>query len=333
MNKKQTVTIGAVVLLIIAGFATSGFGLLAEDRNGPLQVYGNVDIREVDMAFRLPGRISEIAVDEGDKVQKGDTLAILDPAPLESRIAEADAAIATAEAQLAQLRNGSRPQDIGQGRAKVAAAQAAYDKAQEDVDRREELVAPGAISRDVWQSTVTRRDQAKAQLDEAKQLLSKLEAGARSEEIEAARAQLRQTRAARGSLLVDLGDTRLTAASEGTVTTRAHEPGAMVGAGQTVLTISIDRPLRVRAYVAESDLSRVAPGMAVEVSADGNDTVYKGTIGYISPQAEFTPKTVQTEDLRTDLVYRMRITVSDPDDGLRQGQPVTVRIPPRQEKD
>src|SRR5690606_32980921 len=96
---------------------------------------------------------------------------------------------------------------------------------------------------------------------------------------------------------------------------------------QTVLTLSLSRPLRVRAYVAEPDLSRVAPGMKVTVTADGNPKTYQGTIGYISPRAEFTPKSVETEDLRTDLVYRLRITVENPDDALRQGQPVTVVVP------
>ncbi|MGD9665221.1 MAG: HlyD family efflux transporter periplasmic adaptor subunit, partial [Novosphingobium sp.] len=115
----------------------------------------------------------------------------------------------------------------------------------------------------------------------------------------------------------------------GMIITRAQEPGAIVQPGATVLTLSISRPLRVRAYVAEGDLSRVASGMKVKVTADGNDKTYNGVVGFISPRAEFTPKTVETEDLRTDLVYRIRVIVSDPDDGLRQGQPVTVILPPR----
>jgi Multidrug resistance efflux pump len=110
------------------------------------------------------------------------------------------------------------------------------------------------------------------------------------------------------------------------VVTRAREPGAIVAPGESVFTIAIDRPVRVRAYVAENQLSRIAPGMKVAVTADGNPKRYTGTIGYISPRAEFTPKTVETSDLRTDLVYRLRIVVDDPDGKLRQGQPVTVEI-------
>ena len=214
-------------------------------------------------------------------------------------------------------------------RAGVAAAQAAYNKAQQDADRRKGLTGPGAISQAAWQATLAERDASKARLDEAQQTYSKLEQGARPEEIAAAQAQLASAEAARRAIKVDRSDSVLTAPSAGTIVTRAEEPGAIVAPGATVLTLSIDRPLRVRAYVAESDLSRIAPGMKVTVSADGNAKTYHGTIGYISPQAEFTPKTVQTEDLRTDLVYRLRIVVSDPDDALRQGQPVTITVPAR----
>ena len=134
-------------------------------------------------------------------------------------------------------------------------------------------------------------------------------------------------KAQRSGAEVDLSDTRLFARSDGTVITRAQEPGAIVQPGATILTLSISKPMRVRAYIGEPDLTRISPGMAVEVMVDGNLRTYKGTIGYISPQAEFTPKSVETQDLRTDLVYRLRIIVTDPDDALRQGQPVTVRVP------
>ncbi|MBN8934899.1 MAG: HlyD family efflux transporter periplasmic adaptor subunit, partial [Rhizobiales bacterium] len=283
MNRKRIIAIVAVALLVVVVLMTRGFGLFASGRDGQLTLYGNVDIREVDMAFRVGGRINQIDVEEGQKVAPGDKLASIDPTPVDSRIAQADATIAQTRAQLAELRNGSRAQDIAQARAQADAAQAALRKAQQDVDRRQALVEPGAVSRDVWQATVAQRDQAKAQLDAARQTLSKLQQGARPEEIAAAEAQMHAAMASRGSLVVDRNDATLKAATAGTVVTRAQEPGAMVQAGQTVLTISIDRPLRVRAYVAESDLSRVAPGMKVTVTADGNLMTYHGTIGYVSP--------------------------------------------------
>lgn len=326
MNRKRLIGIGALVALLIAAFATNGFGLLGGKDVGPLKLYGNVDIREVEMAFRVGGRITSIAAEEGERVGQGEELAILDTASIDARVNEAEAGVAQARAQLAKLRNGSRSQDIGQARARAAAAQATLREAEQDVARRQGLVDPGAISRDLWQQTLAARDRARAQLTEAQQGLSLLTSGSRREDIAAAEAQLQSAQATKQSVSTDRGDTRLVAASAGTVVSRAREPGAIVQAGETVLTLSIDRPLRVRAYVAETGLSRIAPGMKVAVTADGNPTTYRGTIGYISPRAEFTPKSVETENLRTDLVYRLRIIVDNPDGALRQGQPVTVIV-------
>jgi HlyD family secretion protein len=325
MNRRIILAIVVAVVLITA-VVTRGFGLFGGDGDA-LKLYGNVDIREVDMAFRVPGRITALAVDEGDAVRKGQVLASLDTAILEARIGQADAQVQQARAEFAKLRNGSRAQDIAQARARVDAAQALHANARQDFDRRKPLVAPGAISRDVWTQTVADRDRAAAELAEAREALSLVVAGPRSEEKAAAQALLTSAQAARRSAATDLDDTRLVAAVDGTVITRAREPGAIVQPGETVLTLSIDRPLRVRAYIAEPQLSRIGPGMKVLVTADGNPRTYHGTIGYISPKAEFTPKTVETEDLRTDLVYRLRIIVTDPDNALRQGQPVTVSVP------
>lgn len=319
--------LGGALALVVAAGAAIGLGLFGGPDDDALVLYGNVDIREVDTAFRVPGRIDSISVDEGERVQLGEILATLDAASIEARTAEADAAVAQARAQLAKLQSGNRPQEIAQARARVAAAEAAARNAQSDYQRREALVEPGAISRDQWAQTVADRDRAAAQLAEARQALSLVDAGARREDIAAAEAQLRAAEAGRRGAGTDLQDTRLVAKSAGTVVTRAREPGAIVQPGETVVTLSIDRPLRVRAYVGEPDLSRIAPGMRVTVTADGNPRSYAGTIGYISPRAEFTPKSVETEDLRTDLVYRLRVIVQDPDDALRQGQPVTVRVP------
>ncbi|OCC22479.1 secretion protein HlyD [Croceicoccus estronivorus] len=326
MNRRKAILIAVGAVLLLAATLTKGFGLFGDDGNGPLTLYGNVDIREVDLAFRVGGRIDTMAVDEGDKVTKGQVLAVLDTATLDSRLHQADAQVASARAQFIRAKTGSRPQEIMQAEARAKAARAAYETAQGDYDRRRGLVDPGAISRAAWDQTVARRDSAAAQLREAEAVLSLMREGSRVEDVEAAAAQLKAAEAARDAIAIDTGDAKLLAPSAGTILTRAREPGAIVQPTETVFTLTIDRPMRVRAYVAESDLSRIAPGMAVTVTADGNPKTYHGKIGYISPRAEFTPKTVQTTDLRTDLVYRLRIVVSDPDGALRQGQPVTVDI-------
>lgn len=327
MNRR-TIAIGLAALALVAATgATRGFGLFGDGRDAPLTLYGNVDIREVDMAFRVPGRIASIPVEEGAAVRRGALLATLDPAPIADRVAAADAAVAQAQAALDKALDGSRRQEVEQARQKVAAADALRRKAAEDYARRQPLVGSGAISRAAWDATAAQMRAADAQLAEAKAVLSMAVEGARKEDIAAARAALAQAKAERAAAGTSLSDTRLFAAEDGTITTRAMEPGAMTAAGQTVITIAIARPMRVRAYVTEPDLGRIAPGMKVEVGADGIARTYHGTIGYISPRAEFTPKSVETQELRTDLVYRLRIIVTDPDGALRQGQPVTVRVP------
>jgi HlyD family secretion protein len=325
MTLRRILPILLIAALLAVGFATRGFGLFPEPAR-PIELYGNVDIREVELGFRVGGRIQVMPVEEGARVKAGTLLAALDHAPIDDRAAQADAQVAQAQAQLLKLEHGSRKQDIDAAKARVAAAAAALVAAEEDFVRRQPLIGPGAISQAAWDQTVSVRDRARAALAEARAMLALAEIGPRAEDIAAASAALEAARAVRAGVATDRADTRLRASLDGTVVTRAREPGAIVAPGETVFTLAIDRPLRARAYVAEGDLSRIAPGMAVTVKADGNAKIYHGTIGFISPKAEFTPKTVQTSDLRTDLVYRLRIVVSDPDAALRQGQPVTIEI-------
>jgi HlyD family secretion protein len=323
MNRKYA-AIGLVVLLLLAGLLTKGFGLFGGGDRGALTLYGNVDIRSVDLGFRVPGRIAAMAVDEGARVRPGAPLARLDARPLADALAEAE--IAAAEAELAKRRNGNRPQDIAQAAALVAGRAAELAKAREDYERRAALVKTGAVSQALFNASRAQYRASEAQLRAAEQALSLQRAGSRAEDIEAARARRAAAIAQRDKARTDLADAVIAAPAAGTILTRAREPGAIVQAGETVFTLTIDRPMRVRAYVPEPDLSRISPGMKVLVTADGNPRTYHGTIGFISPAAEFTPKSVQTEDLRTDLVYRIRVIVTDPDDALRQGQPVTVQV-------
>ena len=223
--------------------------------------------------------------------------------------------------------NGNRPQEIAQAGAALAQQQANLAKALADYERRKPLLETGAISKALFDQTEAAYRTAQAQVDAQEQGLSLQRAGSRAEDIAAAMAQLASARAQRASAETDLADAVLTAPSDGTLLARVREPGAIVQAGETVFTLTIDNPVRVRAYVSESDLHRVAPGMSVNVSVDGNPMTYHGTVGYISPTAEFTPKTVETASLRSDLVYRLRINIDAADGTLRQGEPVTVTVP------
>ncbi|TNE32094.1 MAG: HlyD family efflux transporter periplasmic adaptor subunit [Alphaproteobacteria bacterium] len=325
MDRRKLMPIALVLVLAIAG--AWYFGLYGGRDQGELKLYGNVDVREVNLAFRTGGEIADIPVEEGQRIKKGQVLARLDLDQLNNRLSEADAQIDVAEANLSKLRNGSRPQELAQAQARNSAAQAELARAQAEYDRRKGLVESGAISRTLWDQTAAQLSRAQSAAAEASQGLSLVRQGPRVEDITAARAQLGSVQAMRNTIRTDIGNATLLAPSDGVIMTRAQEPGGVVQPGQTVLSLAIDRPMRLRGWIGEPDLWRVSPGMEVEVSADGNPRTYKGTIGSISPRAEFTPRSVQTESLRADLVYSMRIIVNDPDDALRQGQPVTIRVP------
>lgn len=327
MNRRRLVPIILIVVLIIAAVLTRGFGLVGGRGDAALTLHGNVDIRQVDLGFRVPGRIAQMPFEEGARVRAGAALAVLDAAPLRDALAVADAQIGVAAAELAKRRNGNRVQDVAQARARLAEAEANLAAAREDYERRGALVQTGAVSQAVFDASQAKFRAAQAQMASAGEALSLQRAGARSEDIAAAAAQREQAIAQRDKARTDLGDATLYAPNDGVILTRAREPGAIVQPGETVLTLTIDRPMRVRAYIAEPDLARISPGMKVLVRADGIARAYHGTIGFISPTAEFTPKTVQTEALRTDLVYRLRIIVTDPDEALRQGAPVTIAVP------
>jgi HlyD family secretion protein len=327
MTRTRIFGVVALAVLVIAGLATSGFGLFGAHQPKELALSGNVDIRQVDLGFRVAGRIAEIPFDEGARVSAGAVLARLHTAPYEAAAAASRAQIGVNAAELAKQRNGNRAQDIAQAAALLDQAQATLSRTNADFERYATLVRTDTISRSSYDLSREAYQTAQGKVAAATEALSLQRAGSRQEDIDTAAAQLSLAKAQSDKTDTDLADTVLRAPNDGVILTRAREPGSIVQAGDTVLTLTIDRPMRVRAYVDESNLGRISPGMAVEVTTDSNSKTYHGSIGYISPTSEFTPKTVQTQDLRTDLVYRLRVIVDDPDDGLRQGQPVTVRIP------
>lgn len=321
--KKPVVVILLIVILLAA--LGGGWWWYQSSRQQPLTLYGNVDIRTVNMSFRVGGRLASLTVDEGDSIRAGQTLGELDRAPYENALLQAQANVSTAQAQYDLMMAGYRAEEIAQASAAVKQAQAAYDYAQNFYQRQLGLRASSAISANDLENARSSRDQAQATLKSAQDKLRQYRAGNRPQEIAQAKASLEQAQAALAQAKLDLHDTVLTAPSDGTLMTRAVEPGTMLNAGGTVLTLSLTHPVWVRAYVDEKNLGQAQPGREVLLYTDSRpDKPYHGKIGFVSPSAEFTPKTVETPDLRTDLVYRLRIVVNDADGALRQGMPVTV---------
>lgn len=289
-----------------------------------LTLYGNVDIREVEMAFRQSGRLTAMNFEEGERVKAGTLLAELDSEPFKERLNQAQARYEEAIAQLEKLQHGFRNQEIAQAEESVRQAEAALTFANSEFDRQQSSVSSGATTRQTLDHARTARDQAKAQLGAARQDLSLKREGSRQEDIAAASAQLAGTKATVEEARTALADTRISAPADAIIQSRIREPGSMVGPSSPVYSLSLKNPVYLRAYVSEVELTKAIPGTRVKVSCDSCSKTYQGTIGFVSARAEFTPKTVETTDLRTDLVYRVRITVTDADEGLRQGMPVTI---------
>jgi len=326
MNRKR-------ILIVLAIAALGGLAWFLIQRNShrgeELKLFGNVDIREVELAFRVPGKLAEVRVDEGDSVKAGDLLASLDAQRYRDALAKAEADRDAAAANMAKYHAGNRVEEIAQARAQVAQIEAQVKNAVTLAKRRESLYKSGAISAQEYDDAVASRDALVAQLQNVRKALQLQNAGFRVEDVRGVAASLRAAEAAVASATTDLNDTKIYAPADGTVISRVREPGAMAEAGANVLVLSLNKPVWVRAYVPEPLLGKVSQGMPVLVYTDGRpNRPYKGIVGFISPVAEFTPKNVETEALRTDLVYRIRIVVNEPDKELRQGMPVTVRADP-----
>jgi HlyD family secretion protein len=314
------------VALVVAIAGAYGWLNRQHAENQAIVLYGNVDIREVEMAFRQPGRLKTMHFDEGDTIQPGAVLAALDAQPYQDALALAEAETLQAKVELGKLRQGNRVQEIAQAEQTVRQAEAALKFSVSEFKRLQALVASGAITQSSFDLARSARDQAAAELASAQQALALKKEGSRREDIAAAEARLAGAQAALAQAKTALADTQLVSPANAIVLTRVREPGSMVNATAPVYVLSLHDPVYVRAYVSERQLGQVVPGAKVTVRSDSSTKTYQGHIGFVSPRAEFTPKSVETTDLRTDLVYRLRIVVADADNGLRQGMPVTVQI-------
>lgn len=301
------------------------------DVNGnSLILHGNVDVRQVSLAFDGSGRVEALRVEEGDLVKAGDLLGELDTQTLALEAAQAEARVAADRQNLLRLTNGSRPEEIAQARERVTAAQADASRAAADLARLREVAATTngqGVSGQELDRAASAVKASTAQVKQASEALQLTIKGPRAEDVEAARAQLKASQAAFALYRHRLDQGQLHAPEQGVVRSRLAEVGDMVSPQRPVFELALTSPKWVRVYVNEKDLGQVRPGMPAQVTTDSApDKPVAGKVGYISSVAEFTPKSVETEDLRTALVYEMRVRVDDRDGALRLGQPVTVRL-------
>ena len=319
-----------LVLVLLGGAGYAGWRFWLEppaETSKFLTLYGNVDYRQVQLAFQATGRIMRMTAAEGDRVEKGQLLAEVDPVRYRAQLAKAEAQVAVREQELSRLLAGARPEELAQARAEVADAQASFLDAENNFKRHKALYASRSIPRQQLDDATARYDSAQARLDKVREALALLVKGARDEDIAVARAALRAAKAAAELARHELDDTRLFAPRAGVIEQRVLEPGDMVSSQSPVFTLAIMNPVWVRAYLPEYTLGKVKPGMPIKIYSDSYpDKAYPGWVGFISPTAEFTPKQVETPNLRTKLVYRARIFACNPQNELRLGMPVTVKL-------
>lgn len=322
-----SLTVGLGLFAAIGGGTWFWFRDHPDEPTRELTLYGNVEIREVELAFEVAGRIERALVDEGDCVEEGQRLATIEKARFEHELARAQAQLEAQRQVVAELEAGNRPEDIRKARADVAAAEAKRLDAKRYYTRVLELLPDGAATQQEADDSKAALDTAEADLRVAQAALDLALAGPRVERIAAAKAQRELYQAEVDLAGWSLGKTQLTSPCRGTVRQRILEPGDMASADRPAFTVAIDDPLWVRVYCSEPDLGRIQPGMKAEVRTDSfPDKRYQGWVGFVSPTAEFTPKTVETEQLRTRLVYEVRVYVRNPSGELRLGMPVTVII-------
>jgi HlyD family secretion protein len=306
-----------------------------------LQLSGTIEVTQVALAFKIPGRLQERVVDEGDIVTAGQVVARLDAVDQDVLVARAAAEADYAKAFLAKLESGSRPEEVAEARAGLqqtrAAAKATESRlklAGEDLERYRDLLAQDVISQqkfDQLQSTydtaINASQEATARIRSAKARLDLVLAGPRKEEIEQARAQVAVTVQALALARQQLADTRLLAPVNGVVLSKAAEPGSFLNPGTPVITVGELDQVWLRGYINETDLGRIRLNQAVGVTTDTYPgKVYHGKVSYISDLAEFTPKIVQTYQERVKLMYRIKISLENPGRELKPGMPADAVI-------
>jgi HlyD family secretion protein len=320
-----------ILVLLVSGLA-AGFWFWRhqepEAAKEQLLLFGNVDIRQVQLAFNGNERIAALLVEEGDRVKAGQLLARLDTQRLEPKAASREAQVRAQREVVARLEAGNRPEEVRKAKADLEAARADLENADLTYKRVIQLITQGV-------DTAQRRDDARAALDVAKareaaarEAYDLMVLGPRKEDIAAAKATLQAYEADLALARRELADAQLYAPTNGVIRNRILEPGDMATPQKPVFTLALDDPVWVRAYVPETALGKIRPGMRAEVTTDSfPDKRYQAWIGFVSPTAEFTPKTVETTEVRAKLVYEIRAFVPNPQGELRLGMPAVVTVP------
>jgi HlyD family secretion protein len=327
MKKKRIVILVFIVAIAGAVYGYRYVRASRTDTRDALRLSGNIEVIEAEVSFKIPGRVEKRFVDEGDSVQAGQRVALLDSSELRDEVAMRRAEVHTAQAALAELQHGSRPEEISQGEAYLHMVRAEEARLRSDRVRLTALHQKDLISTQAWEAAVSAHEMAAARVRDAEERLTLLKKGPREEKLSQAAAQLERARNALAASETRLGYISIASPVTGVVLSKNIEAGEYVSPGTPVVTVGDIGRVWVRAYVDETDLGRVKLGQWVCVSTDTYPgKQYAGRVGFIASQAEFTPKMVQTQKERVKLVYRTKVDVDNPNQELKPGMPADVLI-------
>jgi len=320
--KKIIPAVSLVAVVILFLFLT----LFKKDNNAYL-VSGTVEAREVDISPKLAGRIEAIYADEGDHIKKGSLLLQMDDQQLKIQVERAISAQKAANEILRDLKAGARKEEVASAVASLEAAEATYKKSFDDLKRAEELFKEGAASKDFLEKAFLQLDTTKTNRDMTKEKLDLLKAGTRINVVESAKYAVQQAQHSVDELMFIKTDSRTFSPIDGIITLRSAEPGEVIASGTPVLTVINPVDCYVRIYISEKVLGQVSIGQEIEVFTDSfPDKAFKGKLTYISSEAEFTPRNIQTQDERVKLVYAAKVTIKNDDLMFKPGMPVDVKI-------
>src|SRR4030043_96863 len=288
---------------------------------------GNIETTEVDVGFKISGRIVSLSVQEGDWVEHGKVLAKLDDEDLRNRLELAKATLNSAQAKLSKLLAGSRPEELREAEAVLFQAKSDLENKQAHYERMKPLFGRGVIPKETLDNAEAGYKMAKASFQKATENYLLVKEGPRKEDIEDARAQVEQARASLRLAETQLSYTVLHSPISGVVLVKSGEIGEVINPGRSILTLADIENVWLKGYIPETDLSRVKWGQEGMVTTDLRPKKeYKGKVSFISSQAEFTPKQIQTEKKRVTLVYRIKVDVSNKDHELKPGMPADGKI-------
>ncbi len=298
-----------------------------EAEEGVIAVSGNVEVTEVNVGFTLSGRIQELLAEEGQEVKKGDTLAMLDNAELQSLVRQNEAVLSEARVQLADLKTGARTQEIEEAKASVNAVEAELSRAKKDFERAEALYKENLIPVSQLDAAKSAYEAATAHHQQALEQLSLVKAGPTEDAIKAAEFRVKQAEAALQASEERLQNTVISAPITGVILEKNAEIGEIITQGTPVYTIGDLMNPWIKVYIKEDKLGLVKLGQKAQVSIDSfPDKVYEGTVTHIASEAEFTPKNVQTKEERVKLVFGVKVSVKNISNELKPGMPADVKI-------